>query len=173
MTSGGVRADGPAAATLGGFSGSTFRLRDVAPSGARARRAHLQEMSCVVLSFPLSPWPWPACPWRRWRPPPPPPAREATTQLPRGVVPSHYDVSIVPHADKLTFDGKVAITIDVIKPTSTITLNAADLTFSGVSLTPAEAARRDRRAEGVGGCEGADRHVHLRQAVPAGSTAWR
>ena len=65
-----------------------------------------------------------------------PALREVTTQLPRGVVPSHYDVSIVPHADKLTFDGKVAITIDVTKPTSTITLNAADLTFSAVSLTP-------------------------------------
>lgn len=62
--------------------------------------------------------------------------QQVTTQLPRGVVPSHYDVSIVPHADKLTFDGKAAITLDVTKPTSTITLNAADLTFSAVSLTP-------------------------------------
>ena len=65
-----------------------------------------------------------------------PPMREATTQLPRGVVPTHYDVAVVPHADKLTFDGKVTITLNVLKPTSSITLNAADLTFSEASLTP-------------------------------------
>ncbi|MEW5837126.1 MAG: M1 family metallopeptidase [Pseudomonadota bacterium] len=64
------------------------------------------------------------------------PVREATTQLPRGVVPTHYDVSIVPHADKLAFDGKVTITLDVLKPTSSITLNAADLTFHSATLTP-------------------------------------
>ncbi|WP_431638024.1 M1 family metallopeptidase [Dyella sp. KULCS107] len=65
-----------------------------------------------------------------------PPMREATTQLPRGVVPTHYDVAVVPHADKLAFDGKVTITLNVLKPTSSITLNAADLTFSEASLTP-------------------------------------
>ncbi|AND67728.1 aminopeptidase N [Dyella thiooxydans] len=64
------------------------------------------------------------------------PVREATTQLPRGVVPTHYDVSIVPHADKLAFDGKVTITLNVLKPTSSITLNAADLTFHSATLTP-------------------------------------
>jgi aminopeptidase N len=62
--------------------------------------------------------------------------REATTQLPRGVVPTHYNVAVVPHADKLSFDGKVTITLNVLKPTSSITLNAADLTFSEASLTP-------------------------------------
>ena len=64
-----------------------------------------------------------------------PPVREVTTQLPRGVVPSHYDVSIVPHADKMSFDGKVTITLDVVKPTASIVLNAADLTFSSATLT--------------------------------------
>jgi len=64
------------------------------------------------------------------------PVREATTQLPRGVVPSHYDVAIVPHADKLAFDGKVTITLDVLKPTSSITLNAAGITFHSATLTP-------------------------------------
>ena len=65
-----------------------------------------------------------------------PPMREATTQLPRGVVPMHYDVAVVPHPDKLSFDGKVTITLNVLKPTASITLNAADLTFSEASLTP-------------------------------------
>lgn len=59
---------------------------------------------------------------------------QTTTQLPRGVVPSHYDVAVVPHASKMAFDGKTTVTIQVTKPTSSITLNAADLTFSDVSL---------------------------------------
>jgi aminopeptidase N len=61
----------------------------------------------------------------------------ATTQLPRSVRPTHYDVSVVPHAATLGFDGKVTITVDVLKPTASITLNAIDMTFSSVSLTPA------------------------------------
>ncbi|KJV36777.1 M1 family metallopeptidase [Luteibacter yeojuensis] len=65
-------------------------------------------------------------------------AKLATTQLPRTVRPSHYDVSVVPHADKLTFDGKVAISIDVLEATNTITLNAIDMTFANVKLAPAK-----------------------------------
>jgi aminopeptidase N len=60
----------------------------------------------------------------------------ATTQLPRTVRPTHYDVSVTPHADKLSFDGKVTVTVDVLKPTNSITLNAIDMTFSSVSLMP-------------------------------------
>src|SRR3546814_4170025 len=41
-------------------------------------------------------------------------AELATTQLPRNVRPSHYDVAVVPHADKMTFDGKVTVTLDEI-----------------------------------------------------------
>ena len=59
----------------------------------------------------------------------------ATTQLPRAVVPSHYDVAVTPHVDKMTFDGKVTVTVDVLKLTTSITLNAIDMTFSSVSLT--------------------------------------
>ena len=33
----------------------------------------------------------------------------ATTQLPRDVRPTNYDVEVVPHADRMTFDGKVRI----------------------------------------------------------------
>ncbi len=43
---------------------------------------------------------------------------EATTQLPRNVRPMHYDVAVVPHAESLTFDGHVAITLDVLEPTA-------------------------------------------------------
>ncbi len=60
-----------------------------------------------------------------------------TTQLPRNVRPTHYAIEVVPHADKLTFDGKVAIDIEVLEPTDRITLNALDMTFSKVQLTAA------------------------------------
>jgi aminopeptidase N len=64
-------------------------------------------------------------------------ATEQTSQLPRGVRPSHYDVAIVPDAARASFSATVAIAISVDKATDTITLNATDLAFRQVSLTPA------------------------------------
>ena len=32
---------------------------------------------------------------------------QVTTQLPRGILPSLYDVAVTPHAQSLTFDGEV------------------------------------------------------------------
>ena len=64
-------------------------------------------------------------------------ATEQTSQLPRGVRPSHYDVAIVPDAARASFSATVAIAISVDKATDTITLNATDLAFKQVSLTPA------------------------------------
>ncbi|MCX7177031.1 MAG: M1 family metallopeptidase [Proteobacteria bacterium] len=58
-----------------------------------------------------------------------------TTQLPRTVRPTHYDVTIVPDAASLTFKGKVVIAIEVLQATTSITLNAADLSFSKVVLS--------------------------------------
>ena len=58
------------------------------------------------------------------------------TQLPRTAIPSHYAIDITPHADQLTFDGTVAIDLKVIKPTSTLVLNAANLTIGSAALTP-------------------------------------
>jgi len=66
-----------------------------------------------------------------------PASTQAPTQLPRDVRPTHYDVSVVPHASTLSFDGKVVVDIDVLEPTHSITLNAIDLRFAAVTLTPA------------------------------------
>ena len=66
-----------------------------------------------------------------------------TTQLPRSVRPVHYDVSVTPDAAALTFTGNVAIAIEVLEATNTITLNAADLTIRTVRLSGA--------ASGAGG----------------------
>ncbi|HEY0659877.1 MAG TPA: M1 family metallopeptidase [Lysobacter sp.] len=65
-----------------------------------------------------------------------PGAAQVTTQLPRNVRPTHYEVAVVPHAESLTFDGKAAITLDVLDPTASITLNAIDMTFANVQLKP-------------------------------------
>jgi len=61
----------------------------------------------------------------------------ATTQLPRGIRPLHYDVALVPNAATLTFEGRATVTIDVAAPTSRVTLNAVGLAFSSVRLLPA------------------------------------
>jgi aminopeptidase N len=61
-------------------------------------------------------------------------AAPVTTQLPTGVVPSHYDVSLVPNAQDSTFTGKVTITLAVRQATKSITLNAQDLSFRGAEL---------------------------------------
>ena len=56
------------------------------------------------------------------------------TQLPRTAIPRHYAISVTPDAANLKFDGHVAIDLDVVKATDTLTLNAANLTFGTVAL---------------------------------------
>ena len=63
-------------------------------------------------------------------------ASNITTQLPRTARPSHYAVEITPHAEKMNFDGKVTIDLDVLSATSQIVLQAANLTFNTVIVTP-------------------------------------
>ncbi|MDB5948322.1 MAG: aminopeptidase [Massilia sp.] len=64
-------------------------------------------------------------------------AVQATTQLPRDVRPVHYDVALTPDAVDSTFAGRVAITLDVLVPTASITLNAADLAFTNATIAAA------------------------------------
>lgn len=63
------------------------------------------------------------------------PAAAVTTQLPRTARPRHYALEITPHADTMTFDGKVRIALDVLQPTDRIVLQAADLRFGRSTLT--------------------------------------
>ncbi len=60
--------------------------------------------------------------------------------LPTNVTPSHYDVQITTNATQLSFTGSVKIDVDAKQSARTITLNAADLVFSKVSLSGAAAA---------------------------------
>ncbi len=67
------------------------------------------------------------------------PAAAVTTQLPRTARPRHYALEITPHADTMTFDGKVRIALDVLQPTDRIVLQAADLRFGRSTLTGGKA----------------------------------
>jgi aminopeptidase N len=70
-----------------------------------------------------------------------PAAGQVPSQLPRNVRPLHYTIAAVPDAANLRFAGTVAIEIEVLEPTETIVLNAADLDFAGVTLDGGAAAR--------------------------------
>lgn len=59
---------------------------------------------------------------------------EVTTQLPRTARPVHYRVEITPHAERMRFDGKVGIDIEVLSATDRIVLQAAALTFDQARL---------------------------------------
>jgi aminopeptidase N len=68
------------------------------------------------------------------------------TQLPRGIRPTHYDILLTPDAKSASFAAKVTITLEVLQPAGSITLNAADLTFLDASLAPAAATAGTARA---------------------------
>ncbi len=65
-----------------------------------------------------------------------PPLVKATSQLPLNVRPSHYAIQVTPHADKMVFDGKVNIDLQVLEPTNSIVLQAVNMTFANSMLTP-------------------------------------
>ena len=60
-----------------------------------------------------------------------------TTQLPRTVRPSHYAIEVTPDAKAMAFSGKVAIDIEVLQATDSITLNQLDMTFANAKLVSA------------------------------------
>ncbi|KAK9475131.1 peptidase family M1-domain-containing protein [Dipodascopsis tothii] len=62
----------------------------------------------------------------------PEPARQI---LPQNVRPTHYDVTLEPDFDKFTFEGEVAIVLDVLEASNTVTLNALELTIHSATVT--------------------------------------
>jgi aminopeptidase N len=60
---------------------------------------------------------------------------QVPTQLPTNVRPLQYTISAQPDAANLSFSAKTVIDIEVVAPTDSITLNAADLQISRASLT--------------------------------------
>jgi len=56
-------------------------------------------------------------------------------RLPEGVVPQHYDLRFTPDLVKATFDGEETIEVQIAKPVSSITMNAAELEIGEASVT--------------------------------------
>ena len=63
-------------------------------------------------------------------------------RLPDTVAPESYDLKFTPDLTKATFAGDETIHVKVLKPTSTITLNAAELEFQDVSVTSGRATQK-------------------------------
>ena len=64
----------------------------------------------------------------------------AAGELPRTVLPVVYDITIDPDAKAKTFTGRETLTVDVKQSTSTIILNAADLTITSAMFDGEKAA---------------------------------
>jgi aminopeptidase N/puromycin-sensitive aminopeptidase len=62
-------------------------------------------------------------------------------RLPEVAVPENYKLTFTPDLEKATFEGDETISVRVLKSTSQITLNAADIDFHAVSITAAGATQ--------------------------------
>jgi aminopeptidase N len=56
-------------------------------------------------------------------------------RLPANVVPEHYSLTLTPDLKAATFSGNETIDVNIKAPTSTITLNAAEIEFHSVSAS--------------------------------------
>jgi aminopeptidase N len=65
---------------------------------------------------------------------------EATTQLPRNARPSHYDIVLTPDAANLRFDATATITLDIVQPGPSLTLQARDLDVRTARLSGGKTA---------------------------------
>jgi aminopeptidase N/puromycin-sensitive aminopeptidase len=63
------------------------------------------------------------------------PLLAAAQRLPEGIAPQHYDLTFVPDIEKATFTGQETIEVEVLKPGSSITLNAAEIEIQEASVT--------------------------------------
>ena len=68
----------------------------------------------------------------------------AAQRLPEVARPDNYRLSFTPDLDKATFEGEETISIHVLKPTSEITLNSAEIDFHDVSITSGGATQKAR-----------------------------
>src|SRR5690349_5906887 len=68
-------------------------------------------------------------------------------RLPGGVTPEHYTLWFAPDLAKATFRGRETIRVRVAKPTTAITLHAAEITFAEVNITAGGQTQRARVTE--------------------------
>lgn len=55
--------------------------------------------------------------------------------LPANVVPRHYDLTLEPNFDKLTFDGTVVIDVDVVDESTSIAVNTLELDIHSAKVS--------------------------------------
>ena len=63
---------------------------------------------------------------------------EEFSRLPASVVPTHYNISLVPDLKNFTFTGICEVSANVAKATNTIVCNAAELDISAATVTCGE-----------------------------------
>ena len=68
-------------------------------------------------------------------------------RLPGGVTPEHYTLWFAPDLAKATFRGRETIRVQVARPTTTVTLHAAEIAFGEVTVTAGGQAQRARVTE--------------------------
>jgi aminopeptidase 2 len=55
--------------------------------------------------------------------------------LPGNVIPRHYDLTIEPDLEKLTYEGHVIVDLDVVEDTTSIYLNTLELSICSTKVT--------------------------------------
>jgi aminopeptidase N len=63
-------------------------------------------------------------------------------RLPEGARPENYKLTFTPDLGKATFEGDETISVQLLKPTSEITLNAVDIDFHDVTVTSGRTTQR-------------------------------
>jgi hypothetical protein len=91
------------------------------------------------------------------------------SQLPRTAVPRHYAIQVTPDAAHLRFKGQVAIDLEVVQPTSSLTLNAKQLTFGDVMIRSADGVAR----RGTSSIDAAKQTATLTFAAPLAPGRYR
>ena len=89
-------------------------------------------------------------------------------RLPTGVSPTHYTLWFAPDLEKQTFRGKETIDVQISTPRTSITLNAAEITFGTVTIT---AAGRTQEARVMLDPKSEMATLTVPQNVPAGAAS--
>ena len=93
-------------------------------------------------------------------------ASASAQRLPTSVVPEHYTLWFAPDLAAQTFRGRETIAVQMKAPSRTITLNAAEITFTSVDVT---AAGRTQRAQVTTDEKAETATFTVPQQLPAGA----